>query len=90
VLVRASAAGGRGAYRVLALGPGKASGVAILDVLRGLAAEGRSDDALLVAAAFVQLEPTSPARADVLRLAGKLAQESAGNEKGAGPGRPTP
>ena len=90
VLVRVKAAHGRGPYRVLALGPGAASGRAVLSVLRALEAEGRFDDALLVAAAFVHLEPSSPSRADVLRLAGRLVEDSAGNEKGAGPGRPTP
>jgi hypothetical protein len=90
VLVRVTAARGRGAYRILALGQGAASGRALLGVLRSLEAEGRRDEALLVAAAFVHLEPGSPARADVLRMAGRLVQEPAGNEKGAGPGRPTP
>ncbi len=90
MLVRVTAARGRGAYRILALGPGEASGRAVMGVLHALVTDGRTDEALLVAAAFVHLEPGSPARADVLRMAGRLVQESAGNEKGAGPGRPTP
>jgi serine/threonine-protein kinase len=90
VLVRVTASRGQGAYRALALGPGAASGRAVLDALRGLEAEGRTDHALLVAAAFLHLEPASPARAEVLRLAGRLVENSTGNEKGAGPGRPTP
>ena len=90
VLVRVKAAHGQGAYQVLALGPGAASGRAVLSVLGALEAEGRLDDALLVAAAFVHLEPASPSRAEVLRLAGRLVEGSTGNEKGAGPGRPTP
>jgi tRNA A-37 threonylcarbamoyl transferase component Bud32 len=90
VLVRVSAARGQGAYRILAIGPGEASGRAVMGVLHALVTDGRTDAALLVAAAFVHLEPGSPARADVLRLAGRLVQESSGNEKGAGPGRPTP
>jgi tRNA A-37 threonylcarbamoyl transferase component Bud32 len=90
VLVRVTAAGGQGAYRVLALGPGAASGRAVLSVLGGLEAEGRGDDALLVAAAFAHLEPASPARAQVLRVAGRIVEGAAPNEKGAGPGRPTP
>jgi tRNA A-37 threonylcarbamoyl transferase component Bud32 len=90
VLVHVTAARGRGDYRILALGEGAASGRALLGVLRSLEAEGRRDEALLVAAAFVHLEPGSPARADVLRLAARLVQEPGGKEKGAGPGRPTP
>jgi tRNA A-37 threonylcarbamoyl transferase component Bud32 len=90
VLVRVTAGQGQGRYRVLALGPGANSGRAVLSVLRALEAEGRFDDALLVAAAFVHLEPASPSRAEVLRLAGRLVEGSTGNEKGAGPGRPTP
>ena len=90
VLVRVTAARGKGAYRILALGLGEASGRAVMGILHGLEAEGRADGALLVAAAFVHLEPDSPARADVLRLAGRLVAESAAKEKGAGPGRPTP
>ena len=90
VLVRVTAARGQGPYRVLALGPGAASGRAVLGVLHELEAEGRLDDALLVAAAFVHVEPASPARAEVLRLAARLVDGSRGKEKGAGPGRPTP
>jgi len=90
VLVRVKAAHGQGPYRVLAIGPGAASGRAVLSVLRALEAEGRFDDALLVAAAFVHVDPASPSRAEVLRLAGRLVEGSAGKEKGAGPGRPTP
>lgn len=90
VLVRVKAAHGQGPYRVLAIGPGAASGRAVLSVLRALEAERRFDDALLVAAAFVHVEPASPSRAEVLRLAGRLVEGSAGNEKGAGPERPTP
>jgi hypothetical protein len=90
VLVRVTAARGQGPYRVLALGPGAASGRAVLGVLGELEAEGRLDDALLVAAAFVHIEPASPARVEVLRLAARLVDGSRGKEKGAGPGRPTP
>jgi len=90
VLLRVTAARGHGTYRVVALGPGEASGRAVMAVLRGLEAEGRVDGALLVAATFVHLEPASPARGDVLRLAARLVEASSANEKGAGPGRPTP
>jgi hypothetical protein len=91
VLVRVAAARGQGTYRVLALGPDAVSGRAVLGVMRALAADGRADDALLVAAAFVHLEPGSPGRADVLALGARLV-EGGGKEKekGAGPGRPTP
>jgi tRNA A-37 threonylcarbamoyl transferase component Bud32 len=90
VLVRVTGVGSRGSYRALAIGPGEASGSAVLGVLRALEAEGRVDGALLVAAGFVHLEPDSPARAEVLRQAGRMVQQSATKEKGAGPGRPTP
>ncbi len=85
VLLRVRAAEGQGGYRVVALGPGAASGQVVLAQLRALAAEGRVDDALLVAGSFAHLEPGSPARAEVLRLAGRLVQEGGRKEKGAGP-----
>ena len=75
---------------MLALGPGAASGDVGAGRLRGLEEEGRVDDALLVAAAFVHLEPASPARGEVLRLAARLVETAAGKKKGAGPGGPTP
>jgi hypothetical protein len=62
----------------------------VLAQLRALEAEGRGDDALLVAAAFARLEPSSPARAEVLRLAERLAASDPTKKKGAGPGGPTP
>jgi len=85
VLVRVVAGRGRGDYRILALGQGEASGRAVMGTLRRLEAEGRGDAALLLAVAFVNLEPASPARADVLRVAGRLVAESAAKQKGAGP-----
>ncbi|HET8733404.1 MAG TPA: hypothetical protein VFM45_06480, partial [Anaeromyxobacteraceae bacterium] len=77
-------------YRVLALGGGPASTAAVLAALRELELEGRFDDALLVAAAFSRLAPESPARDEVLRVAGRLAATAPAKTKGAGPGGPTP
>jgi tRNA A-37 threonylcarbamoyl transferase component Bud32 len=90
VLLRVTASSGQGAYRVLALGPGAASGEAVLAQLRGLERDARVDDALLVATAFAHLEPASPARGDVLRFAARLVETVPDKEKGAGPGGPTP
>jgi hypothetical protein len=90
VILRVTATGGEGAYRVVALGPGAASGEVLLDRLRGLEKEERVDDALLVAAGFAQLEPASPARGEVLRFAARLVETAPVKKKGAGPGGPTP
>ena len=90
VLLRVKATSGSGSYRVVALGPGAASGDAVLGQLRELEAEARVDDALLVAAAFAHLEPGSPARGEVLRLAARLVESAPAKKKGAGPGGPTP
>ena len=90
VLLRVKAASGEGAYRVVALGPGADSGNAVLALLRELEAEARVDDALLVAAAFAHLEPASPARGEVLRLAARLVERAPERKKGAGPAGPTP
>jgi hypothetical protein len=90
VLLRVRAAGGSGGYRVVALGAGVHSGETLLAQLQELEAEGRIDDALLVATAFAHLEPGSPSRAEVLRVAARLAGIGPPKEKGAGPGGPTP
>ena len=90
VLLRVTASSGEGAYRVLALGPGAASGEAVLARLRDLEKEARVDDALLLATAFAHLEPASPARGEVLRLAARLVEAAPAKKKGAGPGGPTP
>lgn len=96
VLLRVRAAAGEGGYRVVALGSEGASGRALLSELATLEASGRPAEALLVASAFARLEPGSPARPEVLRVAARLAGSGAGsgagagNEKGAGPGGPTP
>ena len=90
VLLRVKAASGAGSYRVVALGPGASSGNALLAQLRELEAASRIDDALLVATAFAHLEPTSPARGEVLRLAARLVESAPAKKKGAGPVGPTP
>ncbi len=90
VLLRVKARSGAGTYRVVALGPGITSGDAVLAQLRELEAEARIDDALLVATAFAHLEPASPARGEVLRLAARLVESSPATKQGAGPGGPTP
>ena len=90
VLLRVKAASGEGSYRVVALGPGADSGNAVLGQLRGLQADERVDDALLLAAGFAHLEPSSPARAEVLRLAARLLESPPVKKKGASPGGPTP
>jgi tRNA A-37 threonylcarbamoyl transferase component Bud32 len=90
VLLRVTAASGSGGYQVVGLSPTAAAGNALLAQLRALEAEGRGDDALLVAAAFARLEPASPARGEVLRIAARLADAEPGKKKGAGPGGPTP
>ena len=90
VILRVTATGGAGAYRVAALGPGAASGDVVLERLRGLEKDERVDDALLVAAGFAHLEPASPVRGDVLRLAARLVESAPAKKKGAGPGGPTP
>jgi hypothetical protein len=90
VLLRVTASSGEGTYRLLALGPGAASGEAVLARLRDLEEEARVDDALLVAAAFAYLEPASPARGEVLRFAARLVETAPATKKGAGPGGPTP
>jgi serine/threonine protein kinase len=90
VLLRVTAASGSGSYHLIGLGPSAAAGSAVLAQLRALEAEGRVDDALLVAAAFARLEPSSPARGEVLRLAARLVDADPGKQKGAGPGGPTP
>jgi tRNA A-37 threonylcarbamoyl transferase component Bud32 len=90
VLLRVTASSGEGTYRILALGPGAASGTAVLAQLRDLEKAARVDEALLVAAAFAHLEPASPARGEVLRFAARLVDTVPAKQKGAGPGGPTP
>jgi len=90
VLLRVTAASGSGGYQVIGLSPSAAAGNVVLAQLRALEAEGRGDDALLVAAAFSRLEPSSPARGEVLRIAARLADADPTKKKGAGPGGPTP
>jgi hypothetical protein len=84
------ATGGAGSYHLLAVGPGADAGNAVMAELRALEGEGRVDDALLVATAFAHLEPDSPVRGEVLRLAARLVEAGPGRKKGADPGGPTP
>ena len=90
VLLRVSAARGKGRYRVTVLGGSAASEAAILAALRDLELEGRYDEALLVAAGFAHLAPESPARTEVLHVARRLAEAAPAKTKGAGPRGPTP
>jgi tRNA A-37 threonylcarbamoyl transferase component Bud32 len=90
VLLRVQARDGEGSYRILALGPGSPSGAAVLAELRELEGAQRIDDALLVATAFAHMQPSSPARGEVLRFAARLVDTQPAKEKGAGPGGPTP
>ena len=90
VILRVTAASGSGGYQVIGLSPSAEAGNVVLAQLRALEAEGRGDDALLVAAAFSRLEPSSPARGEVLRIAARLAEADPTKKKGAGPGGPTP
>ena len=90
VLLQVTRTAGSGTYRLLALGPGAAAGSAVMGQLRELQSNARTDDALLVAAAFARLEPGSPARPDVLQFAARLAEGAPGKEKGADPVGPTP
>ena len=75
---------------MLGLGPSSPAAPGSRTRIRALEAEGRGDDALLVAAAFARLEPSSPARGEVLRLAAQLVEAAPAKKKGAGPGGPTP
>jgi hypothetical protein len=77
VLARVRAAEGNGAYQVLALGQGSASGPAALRLLDELAREGRGYQALVLAAEFARHLPGSSAKGEVLLAAGKLAEQLA-------------
>jgi len=77
VLVRVRASRGEGAYQILALGEGSASGPTALKVLDELARSGREGQALVFAAAFATLVPASSAKGEVLLAAGKLAEQMA-------------
>lgn len=76
-LVQIRAAEGEGRYLLLALGPGSASGAAVQERIRALADAGRLPSALELAADFARHVPRSPARREVLVVAGGLAAEAA-------------
>ncbi|HTN54299.1 MAG TPA: serine/threonine-protein kinase [Anaeromyxobacter sp.] len=68
---------GEGGYSALALGEGSASGAAAQELVRALADGGRLPAALELAAGFARHVTGSPARAEVLLLAGGLAARAA-------------
>jgi serine/threonine-protein kinase len=76
-LVQLRAAAGEGGYEVVALGRGAASGGTVLALVDGLAAAGRAAAALELAAAFVRELRAAPAREEVCRLAGDVAERAA-------------
>jgi serine/threonine-protein kinase len=87
VLLRVRAARGEGAYQVIALGEGSASGPAALKVLDALARDGRGARGLALAAEIARQLPGSSAKAEVLLAAGKLAERLAAS--GPAPDAPT-
>jgi len=76
-LVQLRALEGSGPYRVLLLGSGAASGTLAEEEIQALARDGRLPEALELAAAVARHLPRSPARPEVLALAGRLAREAA-------------
>jgi serine/threonine-protein kinase len=77
VLLRVRAARGEGAYRVVALGQGSASGPAALQVLGELEGDGRGARALAVAAELAQALPGASAKPELMLAAGQLAERLA-------------
>jgi serine/threonine-protein kinase len=73
----ARAAEGAGGYTALAVDGGKASGEAVLALLRRLSDEGRSAAALELAGGYAELVPEGAARVEALVVAGKLAEAAA-------------
>ncbi len=76
VLVQVRGAGGRGRYRIEALGESASSGVTALSLVRALA-EARPAQALEVAAAYAAHLPHAAGRNEVLLAAGRVAQAAA-------------
>ncbi|HYQ80201.1 MAG TPA: serine/threonine-protein kinase [Anaeromyxobacteraceae bacterium] len=76
-LVQVRALSGEGRYAAVALGPGSASGAALVRLLEELPRDGRGPQALELAAGYVTLVPGSTVRTDVLVAAGKLAEKLA-------------
>ena len=77
VLVRVRARRGEGAYQIVALGQGSASGPAALKLVDELARSDRAGQALVLAAAFAKLLPGSSAKGEILLAAGKIAEQMA-------------
>ena len=71
------AAGGEGRYDLLALGEGAASADALLATLRSLDAAGRPAPALELAAGYASRLPRGAGRAEVLLVAGRIAERLA-------------
>ena len=76
-LVQLRAEEGRGPYRLVLLGQGTASGTLAAEELQALARDDRLPEALELAASVAHHLPRSPARPEVLTLAGRLAREAA-------------
>jgi eukaryotic-like serine/threonine-protein kinase len=76
-LVQLRAEDGQGRYAVVALGAGAASGSWALQQVQALADAGKLVPALELAAAVARHLPRSPARSELLALAGRLAQAAA-------------
>ncbi|HEY6104373.1 MAG TPA: serine/threonine-protein kinase [Anaeromyxobacteraceae bacterium] len=77
LLVQVRALAGEGRYAAVALGPGSASGAALVRLLEELPRDGRGPQALELAAGFLHHLRGSAARTDVLVAAGKLAERLA-------------
>jgi hypothetical protein len=77
VLLRVRAARGEGAYRVVALGQGSASGPAALEALGDLERDGRGARALAVAAELARALPGASAKPELMLAAGQLAERLA-------------
>jgi hypothetical protein len=78
VVLQLRAAQGAGRYAVVGLGTGSASGAAVITLAEALVAERRHPQALELLAGFVKHLPESPAKAEVLLAAGKVADAAAG------------
>ncbi|HSB19223.1 MAG TPA: protein kinase [Anaeromyxobacteraceae bacterium] len=76
-LVRLRALSGEGAYQILALGPGSASGALVRARVEALAAAGQGPQALELAAAYARGIPEGAGRTAVLAAAGRLAERLA-------------
>jgi hypothetical protein len=77
ILLQLRAVAGEGAYAVVALGRGAASGAEALSRVRALADAGRPAPALEVAAAYAAEPPGAASRDELLLLAGTVAARAA-------------